>query len=89
MSYELPPSNIAGARRRQPMPAAEPGLFVDYADVLEQAKLNERESLLRELYREISGVSTRSETSYSYRTEARGADAVKTEILRIIERKQS
>ena len=87
MSYELPPSNIAGARRR--MPAAEPGLFVDYADVLEQAKINEREKLLRELYAEVSKLPTRNERSYDYRTDPKSADEMKTSVMNLIRSKQS
>lgn len=89
MSYELPPSNIAGARRRMQVSAAEPGLYVDYADVLEQAKLNEREKLLRELYSEVSRVSTDRGRSYDYRSDPKRPDEIKTEILQIIRNKQS
>lgn len=87
MSYELPPSNIAGARRR--LPAADPALHVDYADVLEQAKINEREKVLRELYSEVSRISTERGRSYDYRSDPKRPDEVKTEILALIRGKQA
>lgn len=89
MSYELPPSNIAGARRRLPVPTADPALHVDYADVLEQAKINEREKVLRELYSEVSSVSTDRGRSYDYRSDPKRPDEIKSEILALIRRKQS
>lgn len=85
MTYENPPSRIAG---RRPLSASQPSLHVDYADVLAQAVVNEREKVLRELAREVSQI--RVDKSYNEPEYKRPtADSVRKQVLSLIRNKQS
>lgn len=65
---------------RRPTPV-EPGLQVNYQDVLNQAVLNERWRVLRELTREVEAL--RIDESYYNGTKA---SSVKTSVLNAIKR---
>ena len=62
-------------------------LNVDYKDVMDQAVINERLRVLREIRKRVEKTPTRRERdSYSYSTTPRGAEEFQRDILAILER---
>ena len=72
---------LAGSRR----PPREDGLFVDYADVLRQAVVNERHRVLREVRERVEKIKTTKERDRSYSSDPRPASDFKRDVLREID----
>lgn len=70
------------ARPTRPTPPERDALVVDYADVLEQAVANQRWQTLREVLALVEHTPTTEPSStYTYRSEGRRANDVKSDIL--------
>lgn len=72
---------LAGSRR----PPRQDGLFVDYKDVLDQAVINERHRILREIRARVGRIQTTRERSGSYSRDPRSAEDFKKDVLRELE----